>query len=192
MPNTIANDTVDQLLHHAHLVATTHDSMRLTQATRGKGVRPLTRRAPRGCTGRHRALLLAGSARNQMSLDTRALAAIELLTARTQRRAMVLLSIVPLMGLSTLSVSLPLTLAAAVLLCTTLLLPAPGGGGPDLYREPNRIPLSNRPDQRRNNPGPGAGCSLGVIVRNAQPTLNRAAQAAGQLAARHRNDRHAR
>ena len=42
MPKTIANATVDRLLHHAHIVITTGDSIRLTQATRGKGVRPLT------------------------------------------------------------------------------------------------------------------------------------------------------
>ena len=43
MPKTIANATVDRLLHHAHVVTTTGDSIRLTQATRGKGVRPLTK-----------------------------------------------------------------------------------------------------------------------------------------------------
>ena len=42
MPKTIANATVDRLMHHAHIVITTGDSIRLTQATRGKGVRPLT------------------------------------------------------------------------------------------------------------------------------------------------------
>ena len=42
MPKTIANATVDRLLHHAHVVITTGDSIRLTQATRGKGVKPLT------------------------------------------------------------------------------------------------------------------------------------------------------
>lgn len=41
MPKTIANATVDRLLHHAHLVTTTGDSVRLTQATHGKGVMPL-------------------------------------------------------------------------------------------------------------------------------------------------------
>jgi DNA replication protein DnaC len=41
MPKTIANATVDRLLHHAHLVLTGGDSIRLTQATRGKGVKPL-------------------------------------------------------------------------------------------------------------------------------------------------------
>jgi DNA replication protein DnaC len=42
MPKTIANATVDRLMHHAHVVITAGDSIRLTQATRGKGVRPLT------------------------------------------------------------------------------------------------------------------------------------------------------
>ena len=41
MPKTIANATVDRLLHHAHVVLTGGDSIRLTQATTGKGVRPL-------------------------------------------------------------------------------------------------------------------------------------------------------
>jgi len=41
MPKTIANATVDRLMHHAHLVITTGDSIRLTQATAGKGVTPL-------------------------------------------------------------------------------------------------------------------------------------------------------
>jgi DNA replication protein DnaC len=41
MPKTIANATVDRLMHHAHLVITTGDSIRLTQATHGKGVIPL-------------------------------------------------------------------------------------------------------------------------------------------------------
>ena len=38
MPKTIANATVDRLLHHAHVVMTAGDSIRLTQATAGKGV----------------------------------------------------------------------------------------------------------------------------------------------------------
>ncbi len=42
MPKTIANATVDRLMHHAHVVLTTGDSIRLTQATAGKGVTPLT------------------------------------------------------------------------------------------------------------------------------------------------------
>jgi DNA replication protein DnaC len=43
MPKTLAGATVDRLLHHAHLCATTGDSVRLAQATTGKGVTPLTR-----------------------------------------------------------------------------------------------------------------------------------------------------
>jgi DNA replication protein DnaC len=43
MPKTIANATVDRLMHHAHVVITNGDSIRLTQATRGKGVSPLTK-----------------------------------------------------------------------------------------------------------------------------------------------------
>ena len=42
MPKTIANATVDRLLHHAHIVLTAGDSIRFTQATAGKGVTPLT------------------------------------------------------------------------------------------------------------------------------------------------------
>ena len=41
MPKTIANATVDRLLHHAHVMLTAGDSIRLTQATTGKGVTPL-------------------------------------------------------------------------------------------------------------------------------------------------------
>ncbi len=41
MPKTLATATVDRLLHHAHLVLTAGDSIRLTQATAGKGVKPL-------------------------------------------------------------------------------------------------------------------------------------------------------
>ena len=37
MPKTIANATVDRLLHHAHVVLTGGDSIRLTQATASKG-----------------------------------------------------------------------------------------------------------------------------------------------------------
>ncbi len=42
MPKTLAGATVDRLLHHAHLCNTTGDSIRLAQATTGKGVTPLT------------------------------------------------------------------------------------------------------------------------------------------------------
>ena len=41
MPKAIANAAVDRLLHHAHVVLTQGDSVRLTQATAGKGVMPL-------------------------------------------------------------------------------------------------------------------------------------------------------
>jgi DNA replication protein DnaC len=41
MPKTIANATVDRLMHHAHVVLTAGDSIRLTQATAGRGVMPL-------------------------------------------------------------------------------------------------------------------------------------------------------
>ena len=41
MPKAIANAAVDRLLHHAHLVITQGDSIRLTQATSGRGVLPL-------------------------------------------------------------------------------------------------------------------------------------------------------
>jgi DNA replication protein DnaC len=42
MPKTLATATVDRLLHHAHIVVTQGDSFRLTEATSGKGVEPLT------------------------------------------------------------------------------------------------------------------------------------------------------
>jgi DNA replication protein DnaC len=42
MPKTLAGATVDRLLHHAHVCVTTGDSVRLQQATTGKGVKPLT------------------------------------------------------------------------------------------------------------------------------------------------------
>ena len=42
MPKTLAGATVDRLLHHAHLCATSVDSVRLAQAISGKGVTPLT------------------------------------------------------------------------------------------------------------------------------------------------------
>jgi DNA replication protein DnaC len=41
MPKTLATATVDRLLHHAHLCQTTGDSVRLSQALSGKGVKPL-------------------------------------------------------------------------------------------------------------------------------------------------------
>ena len=41
MPKTIATAAVDRLLHHAHVVVTEGTSLRLTDATNGKGVMPL-------------------------------------------------------------------------------------------------------------------------------------------------------
>ncbi len=41
MPKTLATATVDRLLHHAHVCQTSGDSVRLTQATAGRGVTPL-------------------------------------------------------------------------------------------------------------------------------------------------------
>jgi DNA replication protein DnaC len=42
MPRTIASALVDRLMHHAHVLVTTGDSVRLTDAADGKGVQPLT------------------------------------------------------------------------------------------------------------------------------------------------------
>ena len=41
MPKTLATATVDRLLHHAHICLTHGDSFRLSEATAGKGVKPL-------------------------------------------------------------------------------------------------------------------------------------------------------
>jgi DNA replication protein DnaC len=41
MPKTLATATVDRLLHHAHLCQTSGESVRLSQALAGKGVRSL-------------------------------------------------------------------------------------------------------------------------------------------------------
>jgi DNA replication protein DnaC len=41
MPTTIATALVDRLMHHAHVVVTTGESIRLADATSGKGVVPL-------------------------------------------------------------------------------------------------------------------------------------------------------
>jgi DNA replication protein DnaC len=41
MPRTLATATVDRLMHHAHICQTTGESVRLAQATSGKGVTPL-------------------------------------------------------------------------------------------------------------------------------------------------------
>ena len=42
MPKTLATATVDRLLHHAHVIVTDGTSLRLTDATEGRGVMPLT------------------------------------------------------------------------------------------------------------------------------------------------------
>jgi len=42
MPKTLATATVDRLLHHAHVVLTEGTSLRLSEATAGRGVIPLT------------------------------------------------------------------------------------------------------------------------------------------------------
>jgi DNA replication protein DnaC len=41
MPKTLATATVDRLLHHAHVVITEGSSLRLSEATAGRGVMPL-------------------------------------------------------------------------------------------------------------------------------------------------------
>ncbi len=52
MPKTLATATVDRLMHHAHLCATSGDSVRLVQATTGIGVKPLTDQPPPRTTPR--------------------------------------------------------------------------------------------------------------------------------------------
>ncbi|CDZ87222.1 IS21-like element helper ATPase IstB [Rhodococcus ruber] len=42
MPKTLATAAVDRLLHHAHVVITEGTSLRLSEATAGRGVMPLT------------------------------------------------------------------------------------------------------------------------------------------------------
>ena len=42
MPKTLATATVDRLLHHGHVVLTEGTSLRLSEATAGRGVVPLT------------------------------------------------------------------------------------------------------------------------------------------------------
>ena len=39
MPKTIATAAVDRLLHHAHMITTSGDSIRMSQARNGKGVK---------------------------------------------------------------------------------------------------------------------------------------------------------
>jgi DNA replication protein DnaC len=42
MPKTLATAAVDRLLHHAHVIITEGTSLRLAEATGGRGVIPLT------------------------------------------------------------------------------------------------------------------------------------------------------
>jgi hypothetical protein len=76
LPKTIANATVDRLLHHAHLVITTGDSIRLTQATAGKGVTPLVWTLgqnswprPGSSVGRHREQPMAAPGAIPLTVD---------------------------------------------------------------------------------------------------------------------------
>jgi len=41
MPKTLATATVDRLLHHAHVIVTEGNSLRLSEAVAGRGVKPL-------------------------------------------------------------------------------------------------------------------------------------------------------
>ena len=43
MDETIASPLVDRLLHHAHVIVTQGESIRLEDALNGKGVEPLTK-----------------------------------------------------------------------------------------------------------------------------------------------------
>lgn len=120
------------------------------------------------------------------------LAAADLLAARTHRRAMVVLSVILLAGaavkgLSTLSASLPLAVAGGLLLRTALMFRVSQAG----TAEPRSTAEPARPEPSAGSEAPltlaqTAGRGLGVVAGNAQPTLNRAARAAGHLAARHR------
>lgn len=42
MPRTLATALVDRLMHHAHVLVTSGESVRLSEAASGKGVKPLT------------------------------------------------------------------------------------------------------------------------------------------------------
>ena len=69
MLRTIADTTVDRLLHHAHIVTTTGDSIRLTQATTSKGeaTRPMN---PGSSDGHHRADPLSTSGQITLAIDS--------------------------------------------------------------------------------------------------------------------------
>jgi DNA replication protein DnaC len=43
MDETLASPLVDRLLHHAHVIVTQGESIRLEDALNGKGVEPLTK-----------------------------------------------------------------------------------------------------------------------------------------------------
>ncbi len=46
MPKTLATATVDRLMHHAHLCQTSGESVRLSEASAGRGVVPLGPKEP--------------------------------------------------------------------------------------------------------------------------------------------------
>jgi hypothetical protein len=61
MPKTLATATVDRLLHHAHLCQTSGESVRLSQALTGEGVKALSLIRPGSLGGHHWADLVATS-----------------------------------------------------------------------------------------------------------------------------------
>ena len=77
MPKTIANATVDRLLHHAHVVMTAGDSIRLTQATAGKGGDATDQLSygqntwppPGSSVGHERAVLLSATGQIPLAID---------------------------------------------------------------------------------------------------------------------------
>ena len=80
MPETIAKPTVDRLMHHAHLVLTSGDSIRLTDATSGKGGEASELRAgqiywpPLGSSSGHGwAVLLAIPGQKPLAIDNQIL-----------------------------------------------------------------------------------------------------------------------
>jgi hypothetical protein len=78
MPKTIANATVDRLMHHAHVVLTAGDSIRLTKPPR-KGGQALGRMntgqnswpSQGSSVGHDRAVLLAITGQNALTVDNR-------------------------------------------------------------------------------------------------------------------------
>ena len=78
MPKTIANSTVDRLMHHAHLVLTSGDSIRLTDATTRQGGQAFELTAgqiywpPLGSSSGHGwAVLLAITGQKPLAIDNR-------------------------------------------------------------------------------------------------------------------------